>query len=100
MAGQFLQSLRQVADALGIGWRCHHCNQLSNEYTGNIIDGTSRCPNCYGGLDPNPFVGEYSYACAQSLVKLDTVPFHAKSCVTITVIIIKCAHSQTLMNIL
>ena len=53
MAGEFLQSLGQVAGALGIGWRCRHCNQWSNEYTGNIIDGTSRCPNC--GLDPNPF---------------------------------------------
>ena len=62
MAGEFLQSLGQVVGALGFGWRCRHCNQWSNEYTGNIIDGTSRCPNC--GLDPNPFAqGMTDYYC-------------------------------------
>ena len=76
MAGEWLQSLGQIAGALGVGWRCRHCNQLSNEYTGNIIDGTSRCPNC--GLDPNPFAGEYAFVLNhQLIVKQGSLEYNA-----------------------
>ena len=76
MAGDFLQSLGQIAGAVGIGWRCRHCNQWSNEYTGNIIDGTSRCPNC--GLDPNPFLGMCVHPITS--IKLNIIPAHLLAC--------------------
>lgn len=55
MAGALFESIGRFAGEFGLGWRCMHCNKLSNEYTGNIIDGTARCPNC--GLNPSPFGG-------------------------------------------
>ena len=53
MAGELFESLGRIAGSLGLGWRCPHCDEWSNAYTGNIIDGTARCPNC--GLNPSPF---------------------------------------------
>ena len=53
---EFFESVGRVLSSLGVGWRCPHCNEWSNEYTGNIVDGTAQCPNC--GLDPSPFSGK------------------------------------------
>ena len=45
---------KETVNALGsseiarkIGWVCYHCKKRSSEYTGSVVDGSARCPNCH-----------------------------------------------------
>lgn len=48
--GEALENIGVALGDLGVRWRCVNCGLNSREYTGNIVDGTAKCPRC--GLNP------------------------------------------------
>ena len=48
--GDFLYDMGVVLGDAGLRWTCVNCGDSSRDYTGNLVDGTAKCPNC--GMNP------------------------------------------------